>query len=75
MKCEIGIYGKAYDGPENVRAYTSQHQPDNLGAYNLGLALRAATKEAPNSDLIDAGLVLLRQLQDSGFGVFEIKNK
>jgi len=66
---EIGIYGKAYDGPGKHRAYTHREQPDNFAAGRLGEAARAAR---PGGDLIDYGLSLLRQLQEQGFGVFEI---
>lgn len=66
---EIGIYGKAYDGPGKHRAYTYHHQPDNLAASKLG---KVACEERSGGDSIDHGLSLLRQLQHAGFGVFEV---
>ena len=70
--CQIGIYGRAYDGPEVTRAYTYRHQPDNVGASKLGQACYHAIQK-PGGDSIDLGLGLLKHLQDAGFGVFEVK--
>lgn len=69
--CKLGIHGKAYDLPETKRAYTYTEQPDNLGASRLGAAA-TATFAATAGDHIDRGLVLLRELQTNGFGVFEL---
>ncbi|MNO61327.1 hypothetical protein D3C76_519740 [compost metagenome] len=69
--CQLGIYGKAYDGPETKRAYTYADQPNNQGAWRLGEATRAAMQTTAG-DPIDRGLVLLRELQAKGFGVFEL---
>lgn len=71
QQCKIGIYGKAYDGPDVKRAYTYEDQPDNLGAHKLGKAAIAASL-ARGGDLIDSGLSLLQSLHGEGFGVFEI---
>lgn len=71
--CQIGIYGKAYDGPEVTRAYTYRHQPDNVGASKLGQACYHAIQK-PGGDSIDLGLGLLKHLQDAGFGVFEVQS-
>ena len=68
---KLGIYGKAYDVPGTRRAYTYQHQPDNLGASKLGGACFAAFK-AGGGDYIDYGLGLLKQLELRGFGVYEL---
>lgn len=69
---KLGIYGKAYDVPGTRRAYTYQHQPDNLGASKLGGACCAAFK-AGGGDYIDYGLGLLQQLELRGFGVYELE--
>lgn len=69
--CKLGTYGKAYDLPETKRAYTYDEQPDNLGASRLGRAATSASA-ATAGDHIDRGLVLLRELQAKGFGVFEL---
>lgn len=66
---KLGLYGRAFDTPQTRRAYTYQHQPDNLDAYNLG---RAAASTSPGGDNIDRGLSLLKELQAHGFGVFEL---
>ncbi|WP_425327640.1 hypothetical protein [Pseudomonas nitroreducens] len=68
---KLGIHGKAYDLPETKRAYTYAEQPDNLGASRLGTAATAAFA-ATAGDHIDRGLLLLRELQAKGFGVFEL---
>ncbi|MGL6047894.1 MAG: hypothetical protein ACRC02_15745 [Vogesella sp.] len=65
----LGVYGRAFDGPQTRRAYTYQHQPDNLDAGKLG---RAAASTSPGGDSIDHGLSLLKELQARGFGVFEL---
>lgn len=67
---EIGVYGKFYDGPGKCRAYTYEHQPNNIGASRLGFAFRATSRESAGDD-IDRGLALLLHLQKQGFGVFE----
>ncbi|WEW97740.1 hypothetical protein P3T65_26520 [Pseudomonas nitroreducens] len=68
---KLGIMGKAYDDPEAKRAYTYTDQPDNLAASKLGQAnVNASLPYA--GDSIDRGLLLLRKLQDQGFGVFEL---
>jgi len=66
----LGLYGAAYDPPGPSRAYTYQHQPNNGPAYNLGCAA-SATLNRPAGDTIDVGLILLRELEARGFGVFE----
>lgn len=66
---KLGLYGRAFDGPQDRRAYTYQHQPDNLDAGKLG---RAAASTSPGGDSIDHGLSLLKELQARGFGVFEL---
>lgn len=71
QSCEIGIYGKHWDGPSVTRAYTYQHQPHNVEASRIGGAVYKA-RSATVGDHIDLGLVLLRELQEAGFGVFEL---
>lgn len=66
---KLGLYGRAFDTPQTRRAYTYQHQPDNLDAGKLG---RAAASTSPGGDSIDHGLSLLKELQAHGFGVFEL---
>ena len=65
------MYGEAYDMPGTLRAYSYKHQPGNQKAWRLGEALRKAAK-MPTGDYIDTGLNLLKALEDSGFGVFEL---
>ncbi len=66
---KIGIYGKAYDRPDERRAYTYDHQPHNVEAHKLG---RACSEIHSGGDWIDRGLNLLNSLQREGFGVFEL---
>jgi hypothetical protein len=72
--CKLGIYGRAYDGPEVRYAYTYGHQPDNLAANKLGRACAYAAK-SPGGDWIDQGLSLLFELQKEGFGIYELKGE
>lgn len=66
---KLGTYGRAYDRPEERRAYTYEHQPGNIEAYKLG---RACSDIHSGGDWIDRGLNLLNSLQREGFGVFEL---
>lgn len=66
---KIGIYGKAYDRPDERRAYTYDEQPHNVEAYKLG---RVCSEIHSGGDWIDRGLNLLKALQREGFGVFEL---
>ncbi|MEI3803114.1 hypothetical protein V6R85_01210 [Agrobacterium sp. CCNWLW32] len=66
---KLGTYGRAYDRPEERRAYTYEHQPGNIEAYKLG---RACSDIHSGGDWIDRGLNLLNALQREGFGVFEL---
>ncbi len=68
---KIGMYGAAYDGPYDARAYTYEHQPGNEPAWNIGKAASNAAKDTAG-DYIDGGLSLLRHLSDEGFGVFAL---
>lgn len=67
------MYGSAYDGPFDARAYTYDHLPGNDPAWAIGRAASNALKE-PAGDYIDRGLGLLRHLQDAGFGVFALND-
>ncbi|MBR8509620.1 hypothetical protein [Burkholderia cenocepacia] len=51
---------------DEQRVFTYRHQPNNVGAWRLGEACRAAK---PGGDPIDHGLSLLKELQAKGFGV------
>ncbi len=66
---KLGAYGRAYDRPEERRAYTYEHQPGNIEAHKLG---RACSDVHSGGDWIDRGLNLLNALQREGFGVFEL---
>ncbi|MDH0612318.1 MULTISPECIES: hypothetical protein [unclassified Agrobacterium] len=65
----LGIYGRAFDLPEERRAYTFEHQPGNNEAHKLG---RACSGIHSGGDWIDRGLYLLQALQREGFGVYEL---
>lgn len=67
--CLVGARGSAYDLPDTARAYTYNHQPGNLIASKLGRVSRA---DRSGGDDIDYGLAFLRQLQEEGFGVFQL---
>lgn len=71
---KLGIFGKAFDSSETKRAYTySAYQPDNSGAWRLGIALKNVRNDhSGEGDPIDAGLKLLKHLEQAGFGVFEM---
>lgn len=68
---KIGMYGCAYDGPYDARAYTYEHLPGNQDAYGIGKAASNASKDRAG-DHIDVGLSLLRHMNDAGFGVFAL---
>lgn len=70
---KMGCYGAAYDSPEDCRAYSYKDQPDNQGAYRIGLA--ANNLKQPCGDLIDKGLALLAELEAQGYGIFEMEKK
>jgi hypothetical protein len=55
------------DGQRGVLTYVNQ--PDNVGAWRLGEACRAARA---GGDPIDHGLSLLKELQDRGYGVIAL---
>lgn len=67
----IGNYGAAYDMMGTHRAFTYKHQPGNVDASRLGSALTTAAN-ASYGDSTDRGLSLLKALEESGFGVFQI---
>lgn len=69
-ECKLGILGRVYDAPSVCRAYTYQDQPHNDHAWKLG---KAAAAVKAGGDWIDTGLSLLEQLQENGFGVFELR--
>lgn len=68
---KIGMYGSAFDGLKDARAYTYDHQPSNVPAWQIGKAAAHAARDR-RGDYIDAGLALLRHLQDAGFGIFAL---
>ncbi|MVW75350.1 hypothetical protein [Pseudomonas xionganensis] len=68
--CRLGALGRAYDTPAVCRAYTYKEQPLNDHAWKLG---QAASSVKPGGDYIDTGLSLLQQLEEAGFGVFELR--
>lgn len=70
---KIGMYGSAYDGPFDARAYTYDHQPGNQAAWAIGRAASNATLDKVG-DYIDRGLGLLRHLKAEGFGVFALND-
>lgn len=55
-----------------MRMFTYRQQPDNVGAWRLGEACRAAK---PGGDPIDHGLSLLKELQAKGYGVVELPSE
>lgn len=68
---QIGSRGASYDPKNSKRAFTYEKQPGNVDASRLGGALDNAAN-ASYGDSIDRGLALLKALQESGFGVFQI---
>lgn len=74
MTVRLGNFGKAFDGPGEKRAYTYNDQPGNVVAWRLGVASRGPAHQK-GGDHIDFGLGLLLDLQEQGFGVFEIADK
>ena len=69
--CIVGIKGSAYDPIDTKRAYTYANQPGNVVAYKLGRASSSASLQRAG-DFIDSGLILLKELQVEGYGVFDI---
>ena len=59
----------------NDKPMTYRNQPcDNVTAWRLGEACRKAADEPKCGDLIDRGLILLRELEALGFGVVPLKD-
>ena len=52
--------------------YTNQ-PTDNIDAWRLGDACRKAANELKCGDLIDRGLILLRELEARGYGAVKLK--
>ena len=69
LTVKLGSYGCAFDQPSDRRAYTYQHQPTNVKAWKIG---EAHSRVEAGGDRIDRGLSLLNELQEKGFGVFEL---
>lgn len=70
LKVVLGMRGEAFDGPNDARAYTYRHQPGNVMASRIGEATAIAAQQDRCGDYIDRGLVMLRELQTRGLGVF-----
>jgi len=68
---KIGMYGGAFDGPFDARAYTYAHPPGNQHAWAIGKAASQSAKDRAG-DYIDSGLSLLRHLNTEGLGVFAL---
>lgn len=64
--CKLRDYG-FNEGP-----WTYKNQPGNVGAWAMGSACRKAAEDPNCGDYIDRGLILLRELQAEGFGVYAI---
>jgi len=71
VACFIGTKGSAFDLPSTKRAYTYAEQPSNLPAYKLGKVVVSLNNKS-FGDCLDAGLLLLKELQAEGFGVFDL---
>ena len=71
VACIVGIKGSAYAPTDTKRAYTYANQPGNVVAYKLGRASSSASLQRAG-DFIDSGLILLKELQVEGYGVFDI---
>lgn len=54
------------------KKYSYHNQPNNIGCWRLGQACANAAAEERCGDYIDRGLMLLKQLQDMGFGVYKL---
>lgn len=53
-----------------ARVFTYEHQPtDNVDAWQIGEACAKAASDPKCGDYIDRGLILLRELQEKGWGV------
>jgi len=63
-----GVMGAEVAGERNRGVLTYKNQPGNVGAWRLGEACRNAA-DAPAGDPIDRGLLLLKELQERGYGV------
>lgn len=74
LTVQLGNLGQAFDGPGTKRAYTYDAQPGNRAAWKLGQAAQGPYHQK-GGDHIDFGLGLLLDLQDQGFGVFEIADQ
>ncbi|WP_334034716.1 hypothetical protein [Burkholderia cepacia] len=64
---QVATWQELTDGQRGVLTYVNQ--PDNVGAWRLGEACRAARA---GGDPIDHGLSLLKELQDRGYGVIAL---
>lgn len=52
--------------------YTKNQPTDNVDAWRLGEACRAAAADPKCGDPIDRGLILLRELEAKGYGVVKL---
>lgn len=57
--------------PEPHFSYSRQ-PTDNVDCWRLGEACRAAANDPKCGDFIDRGLILLRELEQRGFGVVKL---
>ena len=51
----------------------TKNQPLNLDAYKFGEACMVAAADMNSGDLIDRGLILLRELESRGYGIVKIE--
>lgn len=48
------------------------NQPGNLDAWRIGEACRQAADDPRCGDYIDRGLILLRELEEMGYGIVKL---
>ena len=52
----------------------TKNQPQNVEAWRIGEACRIAANDPDCGDYIDRGLILLRELENKGYGIVELEN-
>lgn len=60
---------------QNPMTYKKNQPTDNVHAWRLGQACSNAANEPKCGDLIDRGLILLRELELKGYGIVKLEQK
>lgn len=56
----------------NPWTYTKNQPNDNLDCWRIGEACHRAIADQKSGDFIDRGLILLRELEQKGYGIVKL---